>query len=241
LGRLRARGAELTAAEKHSAELERALGVVAAERDRRYAQAGRFVQRVRARDVELEKCEDEFRRLGTSLGGQADEHRAALAAAEEHRVGLERALAELATDWDHRHAQAGRFARRARGLAQLVDGLQADVDRLAGDVRGCDAEIARLRKDNGRRRAQAARFASRLRSQPEPSVSAEPAPFEPTTHLVFVQSGAGYSLVERHGPPPPRNTPLELPDVHDGTFVVSARRRSPLPGDARPCVVVEPV
>jgi hypothetical protein len=104
-------------------------------------------------------------------------------------------------------------------------------------VRGCDAEIGRLRHENTRRRAQAARFARRLRELPhEP----EPDPVAPAAaHLVFVQLAGGYSLVERDGPPPPRNSPLELPGLCDGTLVVSGRRRSPLPGDGRPCVVAE--
>jgi hypothetical protein len=227
--------AALAAADERRAELERSLEVVAAANERRRAQAERFVQRARARGVELERCVEESRRLGEASTRQAEEQLAALAAAEEHRVGLERALVELATDWDHRHAQAGRFARRARGLRDAVGGLRDDVERLRSDVRGCDAEIGRLRAENGRRREQAVRLAQRLRTQPAAEIA--PPTAEPDTHLVFVQSADGYALVERDGPPPPRNAWLELPG---GAFVVAALRRSPLPGDARPCVVAEP-
>jgi hypothetical protein len=120
-------------------------------------------------------------------------------------------------------------------LRDAVGGLRDDVERLRSDVRGCDAEIERLRSENGRRREQAVRLARRLRTQP--TVDIAPPAAEPATHLVFVQSADGYALVERDGPAPPRNASLELPG---GAFVVAARRRSPLPGDARPCVVAEP-
>jgi hypothetical protein len=245
LERLRARHAELEQlgwADEQRAELERSLTRLAAERDRRRAQTGRFLQRIRTRDAELERREDELARLDAALGGQSDDQRAALAAAAEREVGLERALAELATDWDRRHAQAGRFARRARGLRDVVEGMRREVDRLAADVRGCDAEIERLRGENTRRRAQAARLAVRLRTRPTPVVEPEVEPIAApaSSHLVFVHGAGGYTLVERDGPPPPRNAPLELPDLHDGALVVSAVRRSPLPGDGRPCVVAEP-
>jgi hypothetical protein len=224
------------AADEQRAALERSLALVSAANDRRRAQAGRFLERARSREAELERCEEESRRLGEASASGALEHAAALAAGEEQRVGLERALADLAIDWDRRHAQAGRFARRARGLRDVVDGLRDDVDRLASDVRGCDAEIERLRTENGRRRAQAARFARRMRTEPTVEPAAAPAAAEPTAHLVFVQTAEGYRLVEREGPPPPRNAPLEL---GEGAFVVSGLRRSPLPGDGRPCVVAE--
>ena len=242
LRRLRAREAEverLGGADDDRAELERALAVVSVERDRRRAQAARFLHRLRGREADLARREEELRRVAETLDGQAHDAQAALAAAAEREVALERALAELASDFDHRHAQAARFARRARGLAEVVEQLRHQVERLAGDVRGCDAEIDRLRQENGHRRAQAARLLARLRPPAPTPVEREPEPDAPTSHLVFVHSAEGYSLVEREGPPPARNATFELPDLRDGAFVISALRRSPLPGDPRPCVVAE--
>jgi hypothetical protein len=58
------------------------------------------------------------------------------------------------------------------------------------------------------------------------------------SHLLFVQLDGRYALVPREGPPPLANAELFLPDLdEEGTFVVSGSRPSPLPGDARPCLV----
>ena len=113
-------------------------------------------------------------------------------------------------------------------------------------MRGCDEEIQRLRGANDdlrraaeRRRAQAARFLTRLRaaaSQPPPATAPAPA----DNHLLFVQLNGRYELVEREGPPPATNTLLELPELCDRALIVSGLGRSPLPGDARPCVFVQP-
>lgn len=64
----------------------------------------------------------------------------------------------------------------------------------------------------------------------------EPAPV-PAGHLLFVQLEGRYALLHRDGPPPPAQDELTLPDLDEGVFVVAGRRPSPLPGDARPCVV----
>jgi hypothetical protein len=119
----------------------------------------------------------------------------------------------------------GELARRneeLRGLAAATDGLRDQVQRLAGDVRGCDAEIERLRNEN----TQLLRG-----SDQDPVVTA-------SSHLVFLQLASGYELVEREGPPPPRHSPLEFPGL-DGTLVVAGSRPSPFPGDARPCIVAQ--
>ncbi len=103
--------------------------------------------------------------------------------------------------------------------------LDAEVERLTADVRGCDAEIDRLRQE----------LESHDREQREPE-----APPLPTSHLVFVHLAGRYELVEQAGPPPARNTVLELPELHGGPLVVAGLRRSPLPDDERPCAFVIP-
>jgi len=84
----------------------------------------------------------------------------------------------------------------------------------------------------------------RLREQIEelrraPDEVPDPVPVAPASHLVFVQLDERYELISRDGPPPAPSTPLSLPDVDEGVFVVAGRRSSPLPGDGRPCVFVQ--
>ncbi len=250
-GQIDEQRARLDDAEKTLAERERELVALTADRERRRAQAVRFVERVRARDAEIERRDEELKGLAQSADGQVDEQRAKLAAAEEILAERERELVELTADRDRRRAQAVGFVRRMRrrdeelarrteevhGLRQAADGLRDQAQRLVDDVRGCDAEIERLRHENTRRRAQAARFA--VRSRELRDTGDEPVVVPPSSHLVFLQLATGYELVEREGPPPPRHSPLELPDVYDGTLVVAGSRRSPLPGDRRPCIVAE--
>jgi len=95
-----------------------------------------------------------------------------------------------------------------------------------------------LRNENERGREQAASFASRI-GELRRGRNEDPIP-TPSSHLVFVQVASGYELVERDGPPPPRHNPLELPGLSDRTLAVAGSRPSPFPGDARPCVVVQP-
>ena len=54
---------------------------------------------------------------------------------------------------------------------------------------------------------------------PEP----EPVPALPASHLVFVQLDERYELISRDGPPPAPSTPLSLPDVDEGMFVVAGQ------------------
>jgi hypothetical protein len=56
-----------------------------------------------------------------------------------------------------------------------------------------------------------------------------------------VQLAGRYELVERQGPPPSRNSLVELPELCDRALIVSGLGRSPLPDDARPCIFVQPV
>ncbi|MBA2461371.1 MAG: hypothetical protein H0V45_06355 [Actinobacteria bacterium] len=190
----------------------------------------------------------------SSLLAQLEEQWAKLAAAEALLAERELELTALVRERDRRRGQAVRFARRARRqnghveghadelrrLEHVGDRLRAQVERLAADVRGCDEEIARLRHENEGLRDELAAAAALVAEHRELEHDPQAAPAEASSHLVFVQLADRYELVERDGPPPPRNAALELPELGNGALVVAGLRRSPLPGDMRPCVVAEP-
>jgi hypothetical protein len=55
-------------------------------------------------------------------------------------------------------------------------------------------------------------------------------------YVLFVAAPTGFSLVERAEAPP---APDELLELDGGVYRVVSVRRSPLPRDRRPCLVVE--
>ena len=208
----------LAGAEAAAAERDRLLEELRREASRRCAQATRLLERAR--------------RSRASEGQLADK----LTTVEQRLAESRR---ELDSQRERRGSQVARFIGR-------VHERDAHIERLAADVRGCDEEIQRLRCANDdlrraaeRRRAQAARFLTRLRA-PASEVTPAMAPAPADNHLLFVQLNGRYVLVERDGPPPATNTLLELAELGDRTLIVSRQGRSPLPGDGRPCVFVQP-
>ena len=128
-------------------------------------------------------------------------------------------LAQLEEQWAKLAAAEESLAERERELEQLARSHGRDVQRLE--------EV------NQRLREQA----EELRRVP--GKAAETVLAAPASHLIFLQLDERYELISRDGPPPAPSTPLSLPDVDEGTFVVAGRRSSPLPGDERPCVFVQ--
>jgi hypothetical protein len=137
-------------------------------------------------------------------------------------------LAQLEEQWAKLAAAEESLSERERELTELKAG---------NDQR--EHEIRQLEELNDRLRTQI----EELRLVPEehaehgPPEHVEPEP--PATHLVFAQLDGRYELITRDGPPPAPSTAVTLPDVGDGVFIVAGSRRSPLPGDARPCVFVQ--
>jgi plasmid stabilization system protein ParE len=122
--------------------------------------------------------------------------------------------------------EAPTAAAEAAVEPQLLPQLEEQWARLAAAESALaerERELRELREVNERLREQ-------LRGGPavKPVVDG---------HLLFVQLDGRYALISREGPPPLADAELLLPDLDEGTFVVSGRRPSPLPGDARPCVV----
>ena len=131
-------------------------------------------------------------------------------------------LAQLEEQWAKLAAAEESLSERERELVEL----RSDNEQREHEIRRLEELSERLREQ-----------IEELRLPPDDDVE----PDAPTTHLVFAQLGGRYELFTREGPPPAPSTSFTLPDVDDGVFVVAGSRRSPLPGDARPCVVVQRV
>lgn len=131
-------------------------------------------------------------------------------------------LAQLEEQWAKLAAAEESLSERERELVELRSGNEQR-----------EREIRRLEELSEHLRAQI----EELRLPPDDDVEPE----APATHLVFAQVGGRYELFTREGPPPAPSTSFTLPDVDDGVFVVAGSRRSPLPGDARPCVFAQRV
>ena len=219
---------------EHNAEIERLVAEVGS----RGAEHERLTHEVGNRNGDIERLTNDAKNRGAEvdrLVGRAKEHHAEIErltrVAKERKTEIER----LTRDSEHRD-WGGRPHRR-RGKRPRCR------DRTAhkADVAGCDAEIERLRHENEHLRAQAGRFATRLRREPGPAGRTEASAPEASSHLVFVQLGGGYELVESDGPPPPLHSMLELPEFSETGFVVTRLGHSPLPADGRSCIFVQRV
>jgi hypothetical protein len=138
---------------------------------------------------------------------------------EDPNAGEAALLAQLEEQWAKLAAAEDALAERDRRLDELTEQHTR--------------EVGQLEELNERLRAQV----QELRVAPAEREEAGPA--VPASHLVFVQLDERYELISRDGPPPEPSTPFFLPDVDERSFVVAGSRRSPLPGDGRPCVYVQ--
>lgn len=137
----------------------------------------------------------------------------------ESESGEAALLAQLEEQWAKLAAAEESLAERERELAELAERHGRDVRQLEEVNERLRAQIEELRE--------------------LPADVPAPTPAAPASHLVFVQLDERYELISRDGPPPLASTAVSLPGVDDGPFVVTGRRGSPLPGDERPCVVVQ--
>jgi peptidoglycan hydrolase CwlO-like protein len=232
----------------------------------RSAEIDRLVSKAKERHVEIERLTHEVKDRNAEierLTRDAEDRDAGIDRITDEANGRKAEIERLTGEAKHRNAEVERLtneiANRKAEIERLTDETKsrnseierltndaknriAEIERLTGDVAGCDAEIERLRQESDRLRAQAIRFATRLRREPESQQSHLPAPAPaPSSHLVFVQLGDGYELVESDGPPPPLHTLLELPQFSEAEFVVTRLGHSPLPADARSCIFVQRV
>jgi hypothetical protein len=62
-------------------------------------------------------------------------------------------------------------------------------------------------------------------------------PQAPSGYVLFIAAPTGFSIVERDEEPP---LPDELLQLDGVVYRIVTVRRSPFPGDRRPCLVLEP-
>jgi DNA repair exonuclease SbcCD ATPase subunit len=196
-------------AELEARELE--LSKVDRDHARRRAQVARFVGRARVRDERLRQSLQDLH----DVTEVAEQLRAQVEELSTQVRSRDERIERLGEDLRGCDAEIERQRSRVDELSTQVRSRDERIERLTDDVRGCDEEIERLR-------AQV------------PTVSAPP-----DGHLVLVQLGDRYELLEREGSPPGCGAPLELPELCDGLLVVAGSGRSPFPGDARPCAFAQ--
>jgi len=124
--------------------------------------------------------------------------------------------------------ERGPLEQLASLVHTAIDELQVArrrLDEQARDVRALRGTIAELTE---RVDALAAAAAA-----PEP----EPEPEPVQGHVLMLSAPDGYRVVQVSGPPP---APGEALDVDGTAYRVLNRRRSPFPGDRRPCALLLP-
>lgn len=174
-----------------------------------------------------------------------------------HRVeAMERTLQEVERGFAAAEGRLDEIETRAREAVAAVRDVGGVEERLGAIERAVGALRERLRRLDGRaaqeqppsapapvpddRLARAAELAlALLRTLGVPvhgdAPAEQPAPAA-DGHVLFVQTTAGYRLVEREGAPPAQGERLALEELGGLEAEAIAGRASPLPGDRRPCL-----
>ena len=240
LAQLEEQWAKLAAAEAALADRERELAELTESRAHDLEEQQSKVTALEAALADRERELAEVAERHAHDLHQLEEQQSKLAAAEAVLADRERELAELAERHAHDLHQLEEQQSKVTGLeAALVE-----RERELAESAASRQQLEELAESRARDAHDLEELIEGLRTQVQELQVAltepeESAPAAPTSHLVFVQLGERYELVSRDGPPPELSTSLYLPDVDEGSFVVAGSRRSPLPGDARPCVFVQ--
>jgi chromosome segregation ATPase len=150
-------------------------------------------------------------------------------------------LEELQREWD---AASTKYERRIVELERRVTEAREQAEASEAALREQARRVQELvqARDKATRRAEAAEAASerhelraRELEQAVEAASAAQAP-QATQHLLFVQTGARYEVLERDGAPPVEGDEVELDEAR---FVVTKLGRSPYARDPRPCAYLQ--
>ena len=175
-----------------------------------HAERDEAVARVPALESELASVRE---RLGSQeeLGARVEE--------------LERALAAAHAERDSVAAHAG------TPPAEVAD-LRRQISERDRDIAESVSEMAKMSREN---RALLQLVERQLGDEERGA-----APLQERTHVLFVPSASGYTLVERDGVAPAVGAFVELTEPR-GSFVVRRLGPSPLPGPKRRCAYLERV
>jgi hypothetical protein len=129
--------------------------------------------------------------------------------------------------------QQPRRERREELVERLIAPRESsDLLERLGALEGALLELAeRLEVLESERRSPTAATLRPEPSTPEPT----PADEQAVGHTFFVPAPHGYALVETAGVPPPRGASVT---IDERRYTVEGSRRTPLPLDRRPCIVL---
>lgn len=225
--------AQLAAVQEQLAAAEEELHSLRRVHDRRRAQAGRLLARLRGQRSAHRAVLEQLALAGQDLHSvhRLHERRRAQAGRlldrlrmrQEQLATKERELNVVTRLHERRHAQAARLLGRLRMRQEQLATKEHEL-----------TVVARLHE---RRHVQASRLLARLRTQQVEHP--EHADESGAGHLVFLQFERGYELLEQDGGPPAPDTRLELEAFPDAVFVVTSVGGSPLPNDRRSCVFAQ--
>jgi hypothetical protein len=135
--------------------------------------------------------------------------------------------------------EAERSAGRQR-TEELQTRIESDAQRLeaaSATIHALEAQL-RLERERTATAEQAPADSPAAPAEPAPTAGGERS-FAQDRHVLFLNSGDAYRLVELEGPPPEID---EVFDLHDpaGTFRVVRLGVSPFPNDRSRCAYLEP-
>lgn len=155
-----------------------------------------------------------------------------LAEREERLAAAEAGLAERKQELGAVELRRAAVERREEAIAEREGALE----RIASELQERELGFAAIEERERELADQLARIAELQDAAALAAEQGAPSYGAADAHVVFVP-GERYGLVEADGPPPEVGAHVEIDDV---AYRVVRLGASPLPGDRRPCVVVEP-
>lgn len=170
---------------------------------------------------ELSRLRDESEtvaRLLLQREGELEQKTESLLQLTAERDHAEKTMSAANASLSEAHALLDRERERIASLEQRLELRQAEHDHATALEQELRALRARVEE---------------LETLETPSTSMPP---QPCSHLRFVAGPTGYALSESAEPPPRVG---ELIVINGREYAVASSGRSPLPGDKRPCVLLQ--